>query len=38
MSKEKTLDIVLVVLTALVMVTKAIQASNALECTDVEEI
>ena len=34
MSKEKTLEVMLVVLTAMVMVTKAIQASSVLDCTD----
>ena len=38
MSKERVLEIVMVVLTALVMVTKAIQTSSVLDCKDEGEL
>lgn len=34
MSKDRVLGIVIVVLTALIMVTKAIQADAVLDCAD----
>lgn len=34
MSKEKTLDLIIVILTALIVVTKAVRKSNVLDYED----